>query len=476
MRKLSLLILFICLKFAWIYGQTGPSFESYFFDKTMRLDCMHTGINDKEYYSYDAIYQEPCWAGSKLNLVDTLNLGKYLFKVVDRQTKMLLYSRGFCSIFGEWQTTDEAKKSVWRSFSESVRFPWPQFPVTVTIAARDSMNIFRNIWTFDIDPLEANIRKTEFYPELKVNKILDNGDPHNKVDLLILPDGYTAKEMKKFHKDAQRMLKTFFETSPFKEHKKDFNVWTAEAPSNESGIDNPQAGIYVDNVLSCSFNAFGSDRYMLSWDNQTIRKIASKAPYDHLFLLANSNKYGGGGIFNLYATCISDNKWSSYIFVHEFGHSFGGLADEYYTSDVAYDEFYPAGVEPWEPNITALLDTSPIKWQDLIEPGTPVPTPWSKNEFDEKQTAYRKLLNKMREKDVPKAQTDSLTAANDQWVHLFLRNLEYWDQVGVYQGGGYASSGIYRPFIDCRMFSRSLTGFCPVCTRAIERVIDFYTK
>jgi hypothetical protein len=476
MLKRFLITVFICLICTSIYGQTGPSFESFFFDKTMRLDYIHTGTHDKEYYSYDAIYEELSWAGSQTNLIDTLSLGKYLFKVTDRQTKMLLYSRGFCSIFGEWQTTDEAKKSVWRSFSESVRFPWPRFPVSVTIAARDSMNIFRDIWTLDIDPLEPNIRRTGFYPEFKVDKIIDSGDPHDKVDLLILPDGYTKREMKKFRKDTQRLLKTFFETSPFKKHKKDFNVWAVEAPSNQSGIDNPRSGVYVDNILSCSFNAFGSDRYVLSWDNQTIRKIASRAPYDHLLLLINSNKYGGGGIFNLYSTCTSDKKWSGYIFVHEMGHSFGGLADEYYTSDVAYDEFYPAGVEPWEPNITALLDTSHAKWQDMIEPGTAIPTPWDKNEFDEKQTAYRKLLGKMREREAPKVQIDSLTAANDQWVHIFLRNLKYWNKVGVYEGGGYASSGLYRPFIDCRMFSRSLTGFCPVCTRAIEEVIDFYTK
>jgi hypothetical protein len=338
------------------------------------------------------------------------------------------------------------------------------------------MNLFRDVWHLDIDPLKVNIRKTGFYPDLKIHKILDNGDPHVKLDLLILPDGYTKSEMKKFRKDTKRLLKTFFDTSPFKERKTDLNVWIVEAPSNESGIDNPQAGLYVDNLLSCSFNAFGSDRYILSWDNQTIRKVASKVPYDHLFLLINSNKYGGGGIFNLYSTCISDNKWSGYIFVHELGHSLGGLGDEYYTSDVAYDAFYPAGIEPWEPNITALLDPQHVKWQDLIEPDIPIPTPWDKNIYDQKQDEYRHLRNQMEEEKAPRARVDSLTAANDQWKHNFLRSRKYWNKVGVYEGSGYASTGLYRPFIDCRMFSRSMTGFDPVCRRAIENVIDFYTR
>jgi hypothetical protein len=459
-----------------IHGQTGPSFDSYFIDQTMRLDYFHTGTHDQEFYSYDAIYQEPQWAGSKQNLIDTLDLGKYLFKVFDLQTKTLLYSRGFCSIFGEWQTTDEAKQSIWRSFSESIRFPYPRFPVLMIIASRDSLNIFRDMWHFEIDPSESNIRKTVFYPECKTEKIIDNGSLHQKVDLLILPDGYTKREMKKFRKDIKRLLHTFFETSPFKEHQSDFNVWTIEAPSNESGIDNPQSGVYVDNLLSCSFNAFGSDRYILSWDNQTIRKMASRAPYDHLYILINSAKYGGGGIFNLYSTCISDNKWSGYIFIHEFGHSFGGLGDEYYTSDVAYDAFYPAGVEPWEPNITALLDTDHVKWQDLIKPDIPIPTPWSKDTYDQKQKTYRKLRNQLIEKGASKAQMDSLTASNDQWKHIFLRSQKYWNKVGVFEGSGYASEGLYRPFIDCRMFSRSMTGFDPVCRRAIEKVIDYYTR
>jgi hypothetical protein len=263
---------------------------------------------------------------------------------------------------------------------------------------------------------------------------------------------------------------------PFKSNKKKFNIRTVDIFSNESGIDDPQKAIYRDNALACSFNAFGSDRYILTWDNKTIRKLASRVPYEHIYILVNSKKYGGGGIFNLYSTCVSDNQWSDYIFVHEFGHSFGGLADEYYTSDTAYNDFYPATVEPWEPNITACTNQDQLKWRDLMDPGTTVPTLWNKAEFDAAQSAYRKQRMQMTSAKAEQSKIDSLILENDRWVHHFLRNEPGWGKVGVYEGGGYASEDIYRPYLDCRMFTRSLTGFDPVCSRAIEQVIKLYSE
>jgi len=208
-------------------------------------------------------------------------------------------------------------------------------------------------------------------------------------------------------------------------------VHLIESVSDESGVDDPRRGIYRNNLLGCSFNSLELDRYMLSLENRTIRDIAAKAPYDAIIILANEQKYGGGGIFNLYATCISDNEFDGYVFTHEFGHSFAGLGDEYFTSEVAYNEMYPRGIEPWEPNITALLDPEHPKWEDLIEEGTAVPTP-----------------------------DDSLHAG----------------VVGCFEGAGYSAKGLYRPYRECRMFTKGLLPFCPVCRRAIERMIDFHTK
>jgi hypothetical protein len=468
----SLLSVFISSSLA----QTGPPFDRYFIDKTMRLDYFHTGTHNEEVYSYDEIFQEPVWAGSRKNLVDTLNLGKYLFKVIDVKTNELIYSRGFNSIFGEWQTIDEALKGVWRTFSESIRFPWPKGPVKITIGTRDKFNVFHDDWDFIIDPQHPNIRRTEYFPDAKVTRLIHNGDPHTKVDLVLLPDGYTEEEMTKFIKDARRILNILFSISPFKERKKDFNVWAVEVPSGDSGIDNPRAGRYADNLLGCSYNAFGLDRYALTWSNKTVRKVAARAPHDHIHILMNEKKYGGGGIFNLYATCAVDNEWSGYLFVHEFGHAFAGLGDEYYTSQVAYNEFYPPGVEPWEPNITALVDKNRVKWQDLMEPETPIPTPWKKAEYEMHQREYGMARQKMIKEGATQDKLDSLSAAAGNWVHNHLRDQEFWGKVGVFQGASYASEGLYRPFLDCIMFTKTLTGFDPVCRRAIENVIDFYTQ
>jgi hypothetical protein len=449
----------------------ASNFDIYFMPKTMRLDYTHTGNHSTEMYAFDEVYQEPVWAGPKDRLIDESNLGQYRFQIFDKNSGTLLYSRGFCSVFGEWKATAQAKQ-INRSFSESIRFPWPRATVHVVISERDTLNAFQRVWTIDLDPAEMNFRRSETFSTLEIVPLEIHGDPGEKVDIVILPDGYTRSEMKKFKSDARRLTDRLFSLEPFKSARKQFNVRAVNLPSGESGIDNPRVGIYRDNALGCSYNAFGSDRYVLSWDNKTIRKAASRVPYESICILVNSAKYGGGGIFNLYSITASDNYWSDYVFVHEFGHSFGGLGDEYYTSDVAFNEFYRPGVEPWEPNLTATLDPQQLKWADLMDSGTPVPTPWEKEVFDANQKAY---LTKRMGVKTGTAAADSLTAANDQWVHDFLRNQTWWDHVGVYEGGGYASQGIYRPFIDCCMFTRSLTGFDPVCSRAIRVVIRQYS-
>ncbi|MBN1783244.1 peptidase M64 [bacterium] len=453
----------------------APHFDLYFHPRTMRLDYIHSGTGTTESFSFDDVYEESVWAGPVTRLIDDSNLGKYLFQVFDERTGTLIYSRGFCSIFGEWQTTEEAQK-INRSFSESIRFPWPRAGVKVTISTRNRENQFIEIWSVSLNPGEVNYRRNGTYSNVPVTPLFISGDIRNKIDIVILPDGYTKDQMKKFHQDAKRLVKTLFSTEPFLSGRDQFNVRCVDLPSNEEGIDDPQKTIYRDNALACSYNAFGSDRYILTYDNKTLRKIAARVPYEHVCILVNAQKYGGGGIFNLYTTCISDNEWSDYIFVHEFGHSFGGLGDEYYTSDVAYSEFYPQDVEPWEPNLTICTDPDRVKWREMIEPGTPVPTPWGKAEYDARQTAYMQNRKELKANKAPLSEIDRIRDENDRWIHDFLRNQPYWGKTGVYEGAGYASSGLFRPYIDCRMFSRSLTGFDPVCSRAIGRMIELYTE
>jgi hypothetical protein len=477
MTFLKLFFRFLPLVFAAsAVAQTGPAYDRFFTDECMRIDYFHTGTNKEEVFSLDEIWKEPVWPGSVKNLVDTLNLGKYQFQVFDVRTNQLVFSRGFCSVFGEWETTDEARSGLRRTFSESIRFPWPHNPVRVVVCARDRGNVYQEKWSLTVDPAAVNLRRDAAFSGLAASSLVKNGECSVKVDIVFLPDGYKKEEMWKFRKDVDRLVRIFFSTDPFRSRKLSFNVWTVELASGESGIDNPNAGVYRDNAFGCSYNTFGSDRYALTFDNKTLRKAAALAPYDHVVIVMNDKKYGGGGIFNLYAICAADDRWSEYVLVHEFGHSFAGLGDEYYTSDVAYTEFYPLDVEPWETNITTRPDKARLKWKDLVAADVPVPTPWDKETFDSHQAEYAKTRAGLSMTTVPQAGLDSLVASNDTWIVDFLSSRAHAGQVGAFEGCGYSAKGLYRPSVNCRMFTRGTSPFCPVCRKTIERVIDFHAK
>ncbi|HLL70279.1 MAG TPA: IgA Peptidase M64 [Pyrinomonadaceae bacterium] len=442
--------------------------------QTMRLDFYHTGNAAQELFSVDRIVLEPlAWPGNPQRAIDESNLGKYLFEVRDQKTNRLLYSRGFASIYGEWETTDEAK-TINRTFHESLRFPAPAAPVHILLKKRDARNLFREIWTTSVDPQDIFISNAKITPPARVIEIERNGDPSTKVDLLILGDGYTAAESAKFEQDARRLALTLFQTSPFKERRKDFNVWALAPPASESGISRPSTGVQRDSPLGATYDAFGSERYVLTFDNRAFRRIASFAPYDFVEILANNRTYGGGGIFNLYGTVAADSAWSPYVFVHEFGHHFAALADEYYTSAVAYA---PATerIEPWEPNVTALLDPKNLKWKDLVSADTPLPTPWNKEAFEAYSLDIQKRRRQIRSQNRPEQEMDALF--REELAHekdMFARE-KYANRVGAFEGANYEAKGFYRPQVDCIMFTRTDT-FCAVCRRAIERVIDMYAR
>jgi hypothetical protein len=478
MKKNSCLFLVCCLILNIItaFSQEKSSFNRFFVDKTIRVDYYHTGTKGQETISLDKVYEEGGWPGSKINVIDTLNLGEYLCKVIDIGTNMLIYSRGYSTMFNEWQTTDEANSGVYRTFSETVRFPYPRQKVQLTISRRDKRMIFREIFSAVIDPnspVEVNHEKR--ISPFKVVPLVNNGPSQEKVDLLVLGDGYTTDEIQKFRKDAGHFADVLFSTSPFKERKTDFNVWTIEVESKESGIDKPDKNIWKNTELGTMYNTFGTPRYVLTEENRRLRDIAGSAPYDFITILFNDNRYGGGGIFNLYATCYTQTdkpgmEWQmDYVYVHEFGHSFGGLGDEYYSSQVSYTDFYQKGVEPWEPNLTALIDKENLKWKSFVEAGTPIPTPWEKVEYDSLEGVRGKLdrlAPDYYEKRQPIIQREN----------QILKTTKYAGKVGAFEGAGYISQGLFRPSVDCRMFSLSLVGFDPVCSAAIQRMIDFYSK
>jgi hypothetical protein len=346
----------------------GPIFQAPG-PRTLRLDYVHSGMAAEETFALDGVTLEGAWPGPLDRWTDESNLGKYCFQVLDRATNRVIYSRGFASIYGEWETTDEAKQQR-RAFSESVRFPAPEAPVQVVIKKRGPRSEFREVWSIVVDPSDAGVDRGA-PPKLNTWAVMQNGPPRDKVDLLLMGDGYTTAEMEKWHRDARRMAETLFAASPFKEHRQDFNVWAVDTPAEESGVARPSDGVFRRSPLRAAYDAFGSERYVLTFDNKRLREAASAAPYEFIEIVVNDRKYGGGGIFNLFATVSADNAFTPYVFVHEFGHHFAGLADEYYTSDVAYGSATERP-EPWEPNATA--DPRAAKWKDLLSAGIDLPS------------------------------------------------------------------------------------------------------
>jgi hypothetical protein len=454
-------------------NRENMNFDDYFIDKTMRLDYFHAGTAAEEHFSTDRIVSDGIWGGSKKTLIDELRLGLYYFEVVDTESKVLLYSKGFSSIFGEWQTTPEASEK-WGTFHESIRFPWPHKPVTVILQKRDSLNNFNTIWTTIIDPQSRQVNPAELAHTHKIDIISENGPPDKKVDIVVLGDGYSKDEMNKFRNDAARLSGYLMNAEPFKSRSKDFNIRAIESPGESSGVNKPHHGIFKRTPLTVHYSSFDSERYALSFDNRTIRDLASEVPYDLMIIIINERTYGGGGIYNLYTTVAADNKFSEYITIHEMGHHMAALADEYYTSAVSY-ETPDIKVEPWEPNLTALPDKNNLKWKDLIEAETPVPTPWNKTEFDRFGYSIQKERDSLRTAMVPETQMEDLFTRQMEQENRFFAKEKYLDKVGAFEGAGYVAKGLYRPQIDCIMYTRHLE-FCKVCKRSIENVIDQLVK
>jgi hypothetical protein len=458
---------------AAVFSSLLFSLLSFATPQTVRVDYYHTGNSQQEWFSLDRTVLEPLdWPGDLAKAIDESGLGNYLFEVREKQSGKLVYSRGFNSAFAEWRDTEEALHAN-RTFSESIRFPSPSVPVEVSLKVRKGGD-FQEVWKLVVDPKDKFVDRARPTSPGALIELQKRGDPATKVDLLVMGDGYTAAERGKFEKDARRFLEKLFSTSPFREHQKDFNVWGLCLPANESGIARPSSGTYRRSPLGATYDTFDSERYVLTMENRTLRDVASFAPYEFIEILVNGKTYGGGGIFNQYATVAIDNAWAGYVGVHEFGHHFAALADEYYTSDVAY---LPPGqkTEPWEPNATALLDPAHLKWKDLVAPGTPLPTPWRKDEFERFETEIQKQRRELRAAGKPESEMEELFHKEREKEEALFRSEKYAGKVGAFEGANYAAKGYYRPEVDCIMFTR-YDRFCAVCRRAIERVIAMYAS
>jgi hypothetical protein len=403
-------------------------FEEYFDSKVLRYDFMFSGNSRKTEVYPMGMKEEPFWSGSEISLIDPFNYGNFKYEIFDDASNLLIYSRGFSSLYQEWQTTAEAK-SISRSFYEVATMPFPKYKIKFVISERKHDGSFAVLYEAKIDPADYFIRK-EKPLNVPVSEIHAAGDPKTSVDIAFIAEGYRPDEMNKFHEDVRNMTAALFSEQPFIDYADRINIWAVDAASQDSGTDVPGEGIYVNTALNSSFYTFGLDRYLTTQDIKSVNDYAAAVPHDVIVVLINSTRYGGGGVYNYYSGTTAGNKLSQKVFMHEFGHGFAGLADEYYSSTVAYDEFYPLNAEPWEPNITTMVDFG-SKWEKDLPDGIPVPTPQEE---------------------------------------------KYQNVIGVFEGGGYSAKGIFRPEMDCRMKSNGPKGYCTICRNAVKRMIEFYTK
>jgi len=468
----------------------SSEFDRYFLDKTVRLDFYHVGHAQQEFITLDRVLEQGAWAGPVGNLIDTLDRGRYQAKVFDAASGRLIFSRGFDSYFGEYRTTTPAQQGIMRTYHESVLIPFPKAKVKLAIEAFDRQNQPRSIFSQEIDPASSSIIREPLSRDVKVFDLLTSGDPHLKVDIAFLAEGYTLAEEDKLKADLERFVRILFSQEPYRSQKQAFNVRGVWRPSQESGCDEPSHGSFKNTALGASFDSLGLERYLLTEDNRSLRDIAGHVPYDTLFLMVNHRRYGGGGIYNFYCVFTTDNQWQEYLILHEFGHSFAGLGDEYYASSVAYNDFYPQGVEPRDPNLTALLNPAQLKWKDALTPGTPVPTPWEKEAFDAMDGANQKIraevnerLARLKREGAPREQVEKteqeveiLSRQHARQVDDFLARSRFAGQVGAFEGAGYASRGLFRPMVDCLMFTKGTKPLCRVCEQAVARVIRFYSE
>jgi hypothetical protein len=378
-----------------------------------------------------------------------------------------------------------------RTYHESALIPYPKNLIRLAVEKRDEKNELKEIYSVEIDPEDIMIiNESITESDVEVTRSLFNGDPHSKVDVAIIAEGYTSAEKEKYLEDLNKFTNILVKYEPYKRMKDHFNVYGVFKASEDSGVDEPRANIFKNTALNATFNSLGSERYLLTEDNKTLRDLAAHVPYDAIYIMVNHERYGGGGIYNWTCTFTTRNQFNEYLFVHEFGHSFAGLADEYYTSSTAYSDFYKPTLEPVEPNVTALLNPENLKWKDLAAPGIELPTPWTKEEFDKEDYAWQELRREMNDRiarlkrdnadkkliheaELAYIEKDKERAAE---VDDYLRKDANYGKVGAFEGAGYLQYGLYRPMIDCIMFSKGNKPFCIVCESAIEKVIMHYTE
>ncbi|MBO7067294.1 MAG: peptidase M64 [Bacteroidaceae bacterium] len=420
---------FVC--FALLFGcldVTAQEFDQWFQDKTLRLDYAFSGDRHNQYISVNEIRCFDNWYGRRVNMDSLLLLGNGQLCMRDSKSGRVLYRYSFSTLFQEWQTTEEASQ-IQKSFENVFLVPFPKYPVDITVTLTDTHNSINGKLTHHVDPQDILIRPVSVDNSIKWNYLEKSGDSKDKIDVVFVAEGYLDSEMDVFEQDCKASIGALKSHEPFRTFSDRFNFIAVMVPSQQQGVSIPHDNVWRNTVLNSNFDTFYSNRYLTTLHLKKLHDVLSGLPYEHIIILVNTDNYGGGGIYNSFLMSAAHNDKNQPVVVHEFGHSFAGLADEYYYDD-EFEDFFPSDTEPWEPNITTLVDFK-SKWADMLNSGTKIPT----------EPSGRDL----------------------------------YTQVGVYEGGGYQSKGVYRPVQECRMKVNEAPVFCPVCQRAIKRMIDYVT-
>ena len=426
MRKI---FISISLFLIFISGAVAQKYSEFFSNEACRIDFVLCGNKTQTAAFLDKIIREPYWGGRRSQLSTAMNLGQYRFQVTDSATNKLIYTDVFSTLYYEWQTTPEASL-INKSYEQTIQFPFPLKAAFVKIEKRTGFDSWERLIEFGMNPADKLIRKTRL-PEIPVKEIQKNAKPENALDIAVIAEGYTKDQQDKFYTDAARLADQICSHEPFKKYKNRINVYAIAAISADTGVSMPQKDNWRNTAVGAHYHTFYSDRYLTTPNVFRLHDYAALVPYDAIYILANTKTYGGGGIFNFYALASADSKRAqAEVVVHEFGHSFAGLGDEYFYDNDALNDMYPLNEEPWEPNITTLVKFD-TKWKKDLPAGTVIPTP--------------------------------VTEENKS-------------KVGVFEGGGYRSKGIYRPSYDCRMRTNAAPAFCPVCDAAVVRRLLYITE
>lgn len=420
----------ICFATA-VSAAASVDFDQWFTDNTLRTDYVFSGTSKVQSIALDELRSSKGWYGRRVNLDEVPLRGNGQITMTDAETGTVIYRMSFSTLFQEWQTSEEATRVV-KSFENCFQLPMPRHDADVKVHLYDTHDRVTAEFTHRVKVDDILIRPIMGAHVADHRTIWKGGDSKEAIDVVILAEGYTRAEAELFYQDAKAATDEMLKYEPYTRYKNRFNFTAVALESEESGVSIPHDGVWKKTALSSSFDTFYSNRYLTTLRLKQMNDALAGIPYEHIIILANTDNYGGGGIYNSYTLSAAHHRMFKPVTVHEFGHSFAALADEYFYDD-QYEEFYFPDVEPWEQNITTLKDFD-SKWADMLPAGTPIPTP----------------AEGIADTDMTK--------------------------IGVYEGGGYQSKGVYRPYMDCRMRTNEVPQFCKVCERAISRVIEFYTE